>query len=148
MQVKWQLMVASCYRRTGQFNPALAKYKAILEKNPDNVECLKYLVHMCTSLGRKEEQLDYESRLRSVESQALQQRIRLQKLTESTAGQKEVQAKKNQDKRGGRTKETPEHLSSGSLMASQPPTERLISVKKFSSADEVWPELGDDLLPM
>lgn len=84
MQVKWQLMVASCYRRTGAYSEALAKYKAILSKNPDNIECLRYLVHMCTSLGRRDEVLGYEARLRKAEMEVAsadfqsQQRLRLE----------------------------------------------------------------------
>ena len=38
-EVKWLLMVASCYRRAGNYQRALAKYKEIHIKFPDNVEC-------------------------------------------------------------------------------------------------------------
>ena len=82
MQVKWQLMVASCYRKTGAYSEALAKYKAILSNNPDNIECLRYLVHMCTSLGRRDEVVAYEARLRKAEMEIAadcqSQRLRLE----------------------------------------------------------------------
>lgn len=54
-EVKWALMVASCYRRIGAYPQALAKYKEIHAAHPENVECLRYLVHICTDLGRKDE---------------------------------------------------------------------------------------------
>ena len=38
-EVKWLLMVASCYRRAANYQRALAKYKEIHIKFPDNVEC-------------------------------------------------------------------------------------------------------------
>ena len=38
-QVKWQLMVASCYRRSGNYAAALERYKSIHYKFPDNIEC-------------------------------------------------------------------------------------------------------------
>lgn len=66
-QIKWQLMVASCHRRTGAYNEALAKYKSILSKHPENVECLRYLLHMCTGLGKRDEVQTYEAQLRKVE---------------------------------------------------------------------------------
>lgn len=56
-EVKWQLMVASCYRRIGAYPLALSKYKEIHRSHPENVECLRYLVHICTDLGRKVEAL-------------------------------------------------------------------------------------------
>ena len=61
-------MVASCYRRTGAYTEALAKYKKILSKHPDNIECLRYLVHMYSSLGRRDEVQGYEGRLRQAEA--------------------------------------------------------------------------------
>lgn len=81
-QIKWQLMVASCYRRTGAYSEALAKYKSILLKHPDNVECLRYLLHMCTGLGRRDEVQTYEAQLRKVEmdmaSESRSQMLRLE----------------------------------------------------------------------
>jgi len=38
-QVRWQLMVASCHRRSGNYPQALETYKSIHRKFPDNVEC-------------------------------------------------------------------------------------------------------------
>lgn len=38
-QVKWQLMIASCYRRSGNYQQALETYKKIHKRFPDNIEC-------------------------------------------------------------------------------------------------------------
>lgn len=38
-QVKWKLMIASCHRRSGNYQHALETYKSIHKKFPDNVEC-------------------------------------------------------------------------------------------------------------
>uniref|UniRef100_A0A4W5R953 Intraflagellar transport protein 88 homolog n=1 Tax=Hucho hucho TaxID=62062 RepID=A0A4W5R953_9TELE len=65
-QVKWQLMVASCYRRSGNYQKALETYKDIHRKFPENVECLRFLVRLCTDMGMKEVQ-DYATKLKKVE---------------------------------------------------------------------------------
>lgn len=66
-EVKWQLMVASCCRRVGNFTLAMSKYREIHRAHPHNVECLKYLVHLCTDLGQKEEVQEYVVKLRKAE---------------------------------------------------------------------------------
>ncbi|KAE8627522.1 hypothetical protein XENTR_v10007034 [Xenopus tropicalis] len=65
-QVKWQLMVASCYRRSGNYQKALDTYKEIHKKFPDNVECLRFLVRLCTDIGLKEVQ-EYATKLKKAE---------------------------------------------------------------------------------
>ncbi|XP_031171410.1 intraflagellar transport protein 88 homolog isoform X1 [Sander lucioperca] len=65
-QVKWQLMVASCYRRSGNYQKALETYKDIHRKFPENVECLRFLVRLCTDMGLKEVQ-DYATKLKKAE---------------------------------------------------------------------------------
>ncbi|XP_035764947.1 intraflagellar transport protein 88 homolog isoform X2 [Neolamprologus brichardi] len=65
-QVKWQLMVASCYRRSGNSQKALETYKEIHRKFPENVECLRFLVRLCTDMQLKEVQ-DYATKLKKVE---------------------------------------------------------------------------------
>ncbi|XP_048388465.1 intraflagellar transport protein 88 homolog isoform X1 [Stegostoma tigrinum] len=65
-QVKWQLMVASCYRRSGNYQKALETYKDIHQKFPENAECLRFLVRICTDMGLKEVQ-EYATRLKKVE---------------------------------------------------------------------------------
>ncbi|XP_075887027.1 intraflagellar transport protein 88 homolog isoform X3 [Nelusetta ayraudi] len=65
-QVKWKLMVASCYRRSGNYQKALETYKEIHRKFPENVECLRFLVRLCTDMGLKEVQ-EYATKLKKVE---------------------------------------------------------------------------------
>ncbi|KAK3741791.1 hypothetical protein QZH41_001560 [Actinostola sp. cb2023] len=65
-EVKWQLMIASCYRRSGNYQQALETYRNIHHKFPDNVECLKFLVRICTDLGLKDVQ-EYAQKLKKAE---------------------------------------------------------------------------------
>uniref|UniRef100_A0A8C9WFQ6 Intraflagellar transport protein 88 homolog n=1 Tax=Scleropages formosus TaxID=113540 RepID=A0A8C9WFQ6_SCLFO len=65
-QVKWHLMVASCYRRSGNYQKALDTYKDIHRKFPENIECLRFLVRLCTDMDLKEVQ-DYATKLKKVE---------------------------------------------------------------------------------
>ncbi|XP_069680565.1 intraflagellar transport protein 88 homolog [Periplaneta americana] len=52
--VKWQLMAASCHRRSGNYHQALQAYKDIHARFPENIECLKFLIRLCSDLGLKE----------------------------------------------------------------------------------------------
>ncbi|XP_055101256.1 intraflagellar transport protein 88 homolog isoform X6 [Symphalangus syndactylus] len=65
-QVKWQLMVASCFRRSGNYQKALDTYKDTHRKFPENVECLRFLVRLCTDLGLKDAQ-EYAIKLKRLE---------------------------------------------------------------------------------
>ena len=38
-EIKWHLMVASCYRRAGDYTAALEKYKWIHQHFPDDTDC-------------------------------------------------------------------------------------------------------------
>lgn len=51
-EVKWRLMVTSCYRRLGDYFKALELYQQIHEDHPQNVEALQYLEALCKDLGR------------------------------------------------------------------------------------------------
>ena len=53
-EVKWQLMIASCYRRAGNYHKALETYKSVHRKFPENIECLKFLVKLSSDMGLKE----------------------------------------------------------------------------------------------
>jgi len=50
-EVKWSLMVTSCYRRMGNYQKALELYEDIHKRFPENLECLRYLVAICKDLG-------------------------------------------------------------------------------------------------
>lgn len=64
--VKWRLMVASCYRRVGNYQQAMDTYKAIHNQFPENIECLRFLVRLCTDMGLSEVQ-EYAARLKKAE---------------------------------------------------------------------------------
>ncbi|XP_014823004.1 PREDICTED: intraflagellar transport protein 88 homolog isoform X2 [Poecilia mexicana] len=64
--VKWQLIVASCYRRSGNYQKALETYKEIHRRFPENVECLRFLVRLSTDMGLKEVQ-EYATKLKKAE---------------------------------------------------------------------------------
>lgn len=51
-EVKWRLMVTSCYRRMGNYQRALELYEKVHGEHPDNAECLRYLVTICKDLGQ------------------------------------------------------------------------------------------------
>lgn len=64
--VKWQLMIASCYRRSGNYHKALETYKTIHRRFPENIECLKFLVKISSDMGLKEA-MDYAQELKKAE---------------------------------------------------------------------------------
>ncbi|EFN64974.1 Intraflagellar transport protein 88-like protein [Camponotus floridanus] len=63
---RWRLLVAACLRRTGQFHKALMEYQDIHNKFPDNIECLKFLIRLCSDMGLKEAQM-YAAELKKAE---------------------------------------------------------------------------------
>ncbi|KAJ3260309.1 Intraflagellar transport protein 88 [Boothiomyces macroporosus] len=65
-EVKWQLMIASCYRRSGNYQAAFETYKNIHDKFPENTECLRFLVKICTDLGMKDVD-EYKTKLARLE---------------------------------------------------------------------------------
>nr|XP_057939068.1 intraflagellar transport protein 88 homolog isoform X3 [Doryrhamphus excisus] len=76
-EVRWQLMVASCYRRSGNYQKSLDTYKEIHRKFPENVECLRFLVRLSQDMGLQEVQ-DYATKLKKVEKmkELREQRVR------------------------------------------------------------------------
>lgn len=60
-EVKWRLMITSCYRRLGDYYRALELYQKIHEDYPLNVEALQYLEALCKDLGRPHE--EYSAKL-------------------------------------------------------------------------------------
>jgi len=66
-EVKWKLMVASCHRRSGDYQLAFEIYRAIHADYPENIECLRYLVHICDDLGKKDQVHEYVVKLRKAE---------------------------------------------------------------------------------
>lgn len=66
-EVKWQLMVASCHRRRGEYLVAKRMYEQIHRKSPENLECLKYLTQLCKDAGLVEEANDWLAVMRKAE---------------------------------------------------------------------------------
>eukprot|EP01013_Petalomonas_cantuscygni_P031031 TRINITY_DN57153_c0_g1_i1.p1 TRINITY_DN57153_c0_g1~~TRINITY_DN57153_c0_g1_i1.p1 ORF type:complete len:801 (-),score=242.71 TRINITY_DN57153_c0_g1_i1:174-2576(-) len=66
-EVKWQLLVANCHRRLHQYPQAKRLYEAIHRRHPGNIECLRYLVHLCQDMGHKEEGLEWHRKMKKLE---------------------------------------------------------------------------------
>ncbi|XP_062370639.1 intraflagellar transport protein 88 homolog isoform X4 [Cinclus cinclus] len=130
-QVKWQLMVASCYRRSGNYQKALEKYKIIHRKFPENVECLRFLVRLCTDMGLKEVQ-EYITKLKKAE-----------KLKEI----REQRIKSGRDGSARSRKEGSVDASYADPLGPQPERPRTAARKRTDEDDFADEELGEDLLP-
>uniref|UniRef100_A0A3B4DP92 Intraflagellar transport protein 88 homolog n=1 Tax=Pygocentrus nattereri TaxID=42514 RepID=A0A3B4DP92_PYGNA len=169
--VVWQLMVASCYRRSGNYQKALETYKDIHRKFPENVECLRFLVRLCTDMGLKEVQ-DYATKLKKVEKMKEIREQRVKSGRESSArGRREGSASSDSGQSSHGTSAKGERLSVKlrSLPGSNEPYEASsqrdldasyvdplgpqmerpkTAAKKRTEEDEFADEeLGDDLLP-
>ncbi|XP_010082848.1 PREDICTED: intraflagellar transport protein 88 homolog [Pterocles gutturalis] len=158
-------MVASCYRRTGNYQKALEKYKVIHRKFPENVECLRFLVRLCTDMGLKEVQ-EYMTKLKKVEKL---KEIREQRIKSGRDGSARSRREENAGGDSGGTKgerlsakikalpgasEPYESNSSKEIDASYidplgPQAERpkTAARKRTEEDDFADEELGEDLLP-
>uniref|UniRef100_A0A8C5K6A1 Intraflagellar transport protein 88 homolog n=1 Tax=Jaculus jaculus TaxID=51337 RepID=A0A8C5K6A1_JACJA len=85
MQVKWQLMLASCFRRSGNYQKALDTYKDIHRKFPENIDCLRFLVRLCTDIGLKEVQ-EYATKLKRLEKMKEMREQRVKSGRDSSGG--------------------------------------------------------------
>ncbi|KAM9300252.1 intraflagellar transport protein 88 homolog isoform 1-T1 [Morus bassanus] len=132
-QVKWQLMVASCYRRSGNYQKALEKYKVIHRKFPENVECLRFLVRLCTDMGLKEVQ-EYMTKLKKVEKL---KEIREQRIKSGRDGSA-------RSRREGNAGGDASYIDPLGPQAERPKTAARKRTEEDDFADE---ELGEDLLP-
>eukprot|EP00438_Fugacium_kawagutii_P002816 Skav214102 [mRNA] locus=scaffold1185:208172:218049:- [translate_table: standard] len=64
-EVKWRLMVASCYRRMGAYPAALKLYEDIHKSHPNDIECVRYLITICKEMKQKYDH--YAAHLRKLE---------------------------------------------------------------------------------
>ncbi|KAF2973715.1 hypothetical protein EK904_004557 [Melospiza melodia maxima] len=158
-QVKWQLMVASCYRRSGNYQKALEKYKVIHRKFPENVECLRFLVRLCTDMGLKEVQ-EYITKLKKAEKL---KEIREQRVKSGREGKEgAVRSRKEGSGDSGGTKgerlsaklkvlpgtnEPYEDASYADPLGPQPERPKTAARKRTEEDDFADEELGEDLLP-
>ncbi|KAI1731152.1 tetratricopeptide repeat domain-containing protein [Ditylenchus destructor] len=74
--IEWQLLIASCQRRSGNFQKAMQQYKQIHRRFPNNIECLKFLVQLCKDLRMTVEEKEFSEKLKRLEkvNQLRQQR--------------------------------------------------------------------------
>ncbi|KXZ54825.1 hypothetical protein GPECTOR_4g896 [Gonium pectorale] len=146
-EVKWALMVASCYRRTNNLPGALAKYKQIHSAHPDNVECLRYLVHLCSELGRRAEAGEYMTKLKKAEKAAVPE------ATATAAAMQQQPA--NGGGMGGMGMgmggmPVDDELGSSAVAAQNRGKKMLVKEHLGGKDNDDWgnEQLGDDLLPM
>ncbi|TPX74671.1 hypothetical protein CcCBS67573_g04058 [Chytriomyces confervae] len=88
-EIKWHLMIASCYRRSGNYQQAFETYKKIHMRFPENIECLRFLVRICTDLGMKEAQ-EYILKLAKAEKGRESQQV-----TGGVNGRSSIQSRNN-----------------------------------------------------
>lgn len=70
-EINWQIMVASCHRKTGNYQKALETYRKIHERFPENLKCLNFLIRICTDLGLNQEAQEYTVKLKKAEKREL-----------------------------------------------------------------------------
>ncbi len=108
--------------------------------HPDNVECLRYLVHLCTELGRRDDAQDYITKLRKAEKN--QQAEATAAATRMQAAAAGAGAEGGGD--GG-------FVDSGPDMMGNIPQARgkKVVAKSDAARDDAWgnEQLGEDLLP-
>jgi intraflagellar transport protein 88 len=145
---------------------SFCQYKDIHRQHPENIECLRYLVHICTDLGHKEEIQDYAVQLRKAERALAQaQEAAAKAHVYAAAGEPETSAPGSLEGKAARPssgangvrqervgKEAPVVFAPAAALPPRPGTagrKVKMGVKERSVEDE-WgsEELGDDLLPM
>lgn len=91
--VRWQLMIASCHRRSGSYQRAIELYKDIHKRFPENMECMRVLVRLCGDLKLPEAK-DFANRLKRAEQLVRVRKERMEKAgyrnDEETIKQSEV----------------------------------------------------------
>jgi intraflagellar transport protein 88 len=104
--LNWKLMVASCYRRMGSFDRALSLFEQLHLENPDNVDCLTYLVQACKEAGQSYDQyvtlLNKLIREKSMQAPAAPQQDSEPSYSSSAAPQAEMITSDIRGLRGGK----------------------------------------------
>ena len=60
--VRWRLMLATCFRKCGNYTRSMEIYKEITELFPENIDALKALVKLCTDQGYAVQAKEYSIR--------------------------------------------------------------------------------------
>lgn len=166
-EVKWQLMVASCFRRSGNYQKSLDTYKKIHSKFPENVECLRFLVRLCTDMDLADVQ-EFASKLKKLEKMRELREQRVKSGHEGSAKSRREGSAGSSDSghssgRGERLSSrlrplptnndpyetsSPKELDASYVDPLGPQVERpKTGAKKRQEEDFGDEELGDDLLP-
>ena len=66
--VKWRLMIASCWRRMGDRDKARRMYELVWRQDDACVEAVKYLAHMAREDGREQEAEQWQNVMRRIEA--------------------------------------------------------------------------------
>ncbi|XP_069355076.1 intraflagellar transport protein 88 homolog isoform X1 [Maniola hyperantus] len=101
---EWGLLLGGCLRATGRYQEALALYKKLNSRFPDNVQCLKLIVKLCGD----------------------------QRLEETSAWSRELQRAQARHKQQERVSIT--SAGSGSSGASQSPVQQMQGISRADSA--------------
>ncbi|XP_019856769.1 PREDICTED: intraflagellar transport protein 88 homolog [Amphimedon queenslandica] len=147
-QVNWQLMIASCYRKMGNYQLAYRCYKSILKSFPNNIDCLRFLVRLSTDQGLNDESAHYNELLRRAEKSLEAKRQK----DESTGGVDNGDTRKHdKDKQSDGDPKQPDINYTDPLgeLPERPKTSsrshQAAAKQSEDNFDDV--ELGDDLLP-
>ena len=66
--VKWRLMIASCWRRMGDRDKARRMYELVWRQDDSCIEAVKYLQHMAREDGREKEAEQWQNVMRRIEA--------------------------------------------------------------------------------
>ncbi|XP_055015680.1 LOW QUALITY PROTEIN: intraflagellar transport protein 88 homolog [Boleophthalmus pectinirostris] len=118
-EVKWQLMVASCFRRSGNYQKSLETYKKIHSRFPENVDCLRFLVRLCTDRGLADAQ-EYAGKLKKlVKMKELRETAYLSVLVQRVKSGHEGSAKNRREGSAGSTDSGHSSSSRGERLSSR-----------------------------
>lgn len=96
-------MIAASYRRAGNYQQALAAYQSTHQRFPDNVDCLKFLVRLCSELESETGQLNYGQLLEQY-SESLRRLEKTHELREEQKLTSSRSTSRNSNTAGTRTK--------------------------------------------
>jgi intraflagellar transport protein 88 len=123
-EVKWKLMVASCHRRIQNFSNALQIYQDIHNQYPENVECLRYLVHICGEQGMKEQAHEYVLKLRKAERDMEIENARKERQEQERQAMEQERDGGGGDSYGGEPKQSQYEEQPQQQEAYQPPVQQ------------------------
>lgn len=76
--VRWRLMLATCFRKSGNYGRSMEVYKEVTQKFPENVDALKSLVKLCTDQGFTQQAKEYSTMMMKLQKTLLQREQRVQ----------------------------------------------------------------------